>query len=101
MGKLTDWRVVRETPHKRVLMRYDAATDEIVVCEEWYDEAALEQTREQAEKPIFGTQKAHRPLAVIPDSVMSRAIKEGWLNDQDQWAKWAADADNRRLQLTD
>ena len=92
-----DWRVVRQTPYKRVLMRYVPMTDEVEICEEFLEDAPLAQASVEREKPTFAG-KDIKPLAVIPDSVMSRAINEGWVNDQDQWAKWARDVDNRRLQ---
>jgi len=98
MRGLTDWRVVKETPTKRILMRYDPVTDSVEVCEEWLEDVPLEQARQQREKPAIEG-KNTKPLAIIPDSVMSRAIREGWANDQDQWAKWAKDVDNRKLQL--
>lgn len=93
-----NWRVVRETPTKRILMRYCAMSDEVEICEEWLEDAPINQARIERDKPTL-QDKNLKPLAVIPDSVMSRAINEGWANDQDQWAKWARDADNRKLQL--
>jgi hypothetical protein len=95
----TDWRVVRQTPTKRILMRYCPMSDEVEICEEWLEDAPLAQAREEREIPTWRDPNV-KPLAVIPDSVMSRAINEGWVNDQHQWAKWAKDVDNRRLQTT-
>ncbi len=92
-----DWRVVKETPTKRILMRYCAMTDEVEICEEWLEDAPLRQAEAEREAPTLKDANL-KPLAVIPDSVMSRAINEGWVNDQDQWAKWARDVDNRKLQ---
>lgn len=92
------WRVVRETPTKRILMRYSPMDDEVEICEEWLEDVPIEQARRQRDKPILDDPNI-KPLAVIPDSVMHRAINEGWVNDPDQWAKWAKDVDNRKLQL--
>lgn len=98
MHALTNWRVVKDTPSKRILMRYDPVTDSVEVCEEWREDVPLAQARQQRERPALAG-KDIKPLAVIPDSVMSRAIREGWVNDQEQWARWARDIDNRKLQL--
>lgn len=38
-----------------------------------------------------------RHAAVVPQSVLDRAIREGWVNDNDKWRKWANNADNSRL----
>ena len=94
-----EWRVVRETPTKRVLMRYVASTDEVEFCEEFLTDAPIQQAAFQREVPLFGSAKDLKPLAVIPDSEWSRATREGWVNDQDRWAKWAKDIDNRKVQL--
>ena len=40
-----------------------------------------------------------RPAAKVPMSVVHKAMREGWLNDKKQWAKWANDADNKRLRI--
>lgn len=98
MSLTRDWRLVKQTPTKRILMRYCPLTDEVEICEEWLEDAPLKQAEIQRDKPVLQDSNI-RPLAVIPDSVMSRAINEGWINDQDQWARWASDADNRKLQL--
>jgi hypothetical protein len=98
MSLTRDWRLVKQTPTKRILMRYCALTDEVEICEEFLEDAPLKQAEIQRDKPVLHDRNI-RPLAVIPDSVMSRAINEGWINDQDQWAKWAGNADNRKLQL--
>jgi hypothetical protein len=94
-----DWRLVRQTPTKRILMRYCAMTDEVEICEEWLETVPLEQARQQRERPLLAHQDI-KPLAVIPDSEMSRAIREGWANDQSAWAKWARDLDNRSLRTS-
>jgi hypothetical protein len=94
-----DWRVVKETPTKRILMRYCPLSDEVEICEEWLADAPIEQAAMEREAPLFGKAKDVKPLAVIPDSEWSRATREGWVNDQNQWAKWAKDADNRKVQI--
>lgn len=99
MLSATEWRVIRETPTKRILQKYDPVADEVVICEEWLEDVPLAQVKLEQEKPLFAGARDIKPLAVIPDSVMSRAINEGWVNDQHQWAKWAADSDNSRLKI--
>ncbi|MFO7306921.1 MAG: hypothetical protein C0P74_015545 [Gammaproteobacteria bacterium] len=94
-----EWRVIHERPGKRILAKVDPATNEVVICEEWLEDHVLEQARIQREQPLF-VHPDLKPLAVVPDSVMSKAIKEGWSEDQKQWEKWARDIDNRNLRLT-
>jgi hypothetical protein len=98
MLKPTEWRVIKQTPSKRILARYDAATDEMVFCEEWLEDAHFREVQRERERPRFAN-KDVRPLAIIPDSVLSRAINEGWVNDSAKWAKWAKDVDNRKVQI--
>lgn len=46
--------------------------------------------------------KTHwREAAWIPDSVLLRAMREGWVNDSVAWAKWANDPDNRAFRTDD
>jgi hypothetical protein len=95
-----EWRVTSERPGKRILMRVDPATDEVVICEEWLEDPVLEQARQERERPsLVGPDL--KPLAVIPPSVEAKALKEGWYNDQDEWRKWANDSDNAQLRTTD
>lgn len=95
-----DWRVVSERPGKRVLMKVDAATNEVVICEEFLEDVVLEQVREQRERPLLVTPDL-KPIAVIPPSVMNQAIKEGWVHDDKALRRWANDIDNNKLRLTD
>lgn len=94
-----EWRMISERPGKRILAKVDPITDEVVICEEWLEGVAIEQARQQRERPMLVSPDL-KPLAVVPDSVMSKAIKDGWANDQKQWERWARDIDNRKLQLT-
>lgn len=94
-----EWRVTSERPGKRILMRVDPTTDEIVICEEWLDDPALLQARHEREAPsLVGPDL--KPLAIIPQSVEAKALKEGWYNDQDEWRKWARDLNNRNLRTS-
>lgn len=95
-----EWRVVSERPGKRILMKVDRATDEVVVCEEFLEDTVLEEARLRRDAPALVSPDL-KPLAVIPPSVMNRSIKEGWVNDQGEWQKWANDVDNNKLRLTD
>lgn len=94
-----EWRVISQRPGKRVLAKVDPITDEVVICEEWLEDVAIEQARQQRERPMLVSPDL-KPLAVVPDSVMSKAINDGWANDQRRWERWARDIDNRKLQLT-
>lgn len=94
-----EWRVIHERPGKRILAKVDPATNEVVICEEWLEDVALLQAQQMREAPPLVSPDL-KPLAVVPDSVMSKALKEGWANDQKQWEKWARDIDNRNLRLT-
>ena len=94
-----EWRLVKETPTKRILMRYVPSSDEIEICEEFLNDAPIAQAQLEREVPLFGATKDMKPLAVIPDSEWARATREGWVNDSDQWAKWAKDIDNRKVQI--
>lgn len=94
------WRVIKETPTKRILAKVDLATDEVVICEEWIEDAVLAQARIERERPTLVGPDL-KPLAVVPPSVEARAINEGWINDKDQWRKWANDLNNNKLRTTD
>lgn len=66
--------------------------------EEWDDELALEQAAEQRQ---LAQGKDVRNLAVIPDSVKSRALREGWYFDEKAWKRWMNDIDNRKLRVSE
>jgi hypothetical protein len=95
-----DWRVIAERPGKRVLAKVDIGTNEIVFCEEFYEDFALAQAREERETPMLVSPDL-KPLAVIPPSVMNKALKEGWAHDDKALKRWANDVDNNKLRLTD
>lgn len=94
------WRVLKETPVKRILIKVDLATDEVVICEEFFEDAVLEQAAQQRESPVLVSPDL-KPLAVIPPSVESRAINEGWVHDKDAWRRWAHDIDHNKLRTSD
>jgi hypothetical protein len=95
-----EWRVVSERPGKRILMKVDPVTDEVVVCEEWLEDVVLEEAREQRERPMLVSPDL-KPLAVVPPSVMNKSIREGWVHDDKAWKSWINDIDNNKLKLTD
>ncbi|MCC6779913.1 MAG: hypothetical protein IT537_25320 [Hyphomicrobiales bacterium] len=100
-GKITDWQLRSASPGKRTWMRYNAATDEIEIMEEWLNEVPI---REAAiERELAGGRKGGflQPIAVIPNSERSRAIREGWDDDDMAWKRWMNDIDNRYLRITD
>jgi hypothetical protein len=101
VGRITEWQLRKETPGKRTWMRYNSATDEIEIMEEWFNEVPLHEAqveRELAEQSVFAGD--FRPLAVIPNSERSRAIREGWNNDDTAWRRWMNNSDNSRLRVT-
>lgn len=95
-----EWRVISERPGKRVLAKVDPATDELVICEEWLEDAVIAEARRQREKPTLVGPDL-KPLAVIPPSVEAKALKEGWYQDDKAWRTWANDIDNKSLRTTD
>lgn len=99
VGRITDWQLRSETLGKRTWMRYNPATDEIEIMEEWFNEVPLIQAAQQREL-YDGAKTDFKPLAVVPKSEQSRAIREGWVNDDDAWRRWMNDSDNAYLRVT-
>lgn len=102
-GKITDWQLRTELPGKRTWMRYNPATDEIEFLEEWFEDFTLEEAKR--ERDIFehaGGRKGAdiAPVCVIPNSVRSKAIREGWEDDDVKWKRWMNDIDNRYLRIS-
>jgi len=82
-------------PGKRVYSRFEPNGD-LVFMEEFDDELAIEQAAHQRE---FSSGKEMRNMAVIPDSVKARALREGWYWDDTAWKRWMNDIDNRKLRV--
>ena len=61
---------------------------------EYNDGALVDQAKILADQPPG---KDFRHAAVIPQSVMDRAAREGWLHDKAAWKAWANDPDNKDL----
>lgn len=95
MRGFEDWTLVSERPGKRIYSRFEA-DGTLVFMEEWDDDAALEQAAVERDT-VKG--KDIRALAVIPDSVKSRALNEGWYFDDTAWRRWMNDLDNRKLRV--
>jgi hypothetical protein len=95
----TEWTVMRETHEKRVSMRYNPATAEVEIMEEWFEDVPLLEAKQQREIAEHVGKSEYKPLAVIPKSVMSQAIKEGWHDDDDRWKRWMNDSDNSYLRI--
>ena len=100
MTKVQEWRVMVERPGFRVLARYDAGTDEVVFLEEFLDETSLQEAAQQRELVDVSKCKTMKPLAIIPQSVMAEAMRDGWSNDTKKWKKWMNDIDNNKLRIT-
>lgn len=92
--------MIAERPGKRVLARYDAGTDEVVFLEEFLDETSLQEAAQQRELVDASKCKNMKPLAIIPQSVMAEAMRDGWSNDDKKWKKWMNDIDNNKLRIT-
>jgi len=43
--------------------------------------------------------KHYRPAAVIPNHVMDRAYREGWLHDKAAWKRWMNDSENSKFRI--
>jgi hypothetical protein len=95
----TEWTLVIDRPGKRVWRRYDLGTDSVEFMEEWLEDVPLAQAAQERELAV--TTKNLKPLAVIPPSVISRAIREGWVNDDKAWTRWMNDRENCNLRVTD
>jgi hypothetical protein len=100
--KPTDWRLVTDKPHKKTWMRYDPSADEIVFMEEFYNYVPLKQAAQQRELYDlgFGGDKDFKPVVVIPQSVVSEALRDGWYHDEAKWKRWINDGDNANLRIT-
>lgn len=95
-----NWRVIAERPGKRILAKVDRGTGELLICEEFFEDAVLEAARKERERPeLVGPDL--KPLAMVPAHVEARALTEGWYHDKDQWRKWANDIDNNKLRTSD
>ena len=44
--------------------------------------------------------KSFKPVALIPDEVLNRAMLEGWFHDKAKWRQWVNDPDNARFRIT-
>lgn len=94
-----EWRPFGpQRPGKIIEARIEG--DELVIRETWLDDLALDEAALQRERPHLVSPDL-KPLAVIPQSVQAKAIKEGWFHDDAAWKRWANDLDNRSLRTTD
>lgn len=84
-------------PGKRVFSRFEPNGD-LVFMEEWDDDLALEQAAAERDLGANGG-KDVRNLAVIPESVKARALREGWYWDDKAWKRWMNDIDNNKLRV--
>ena len=92
-----NWVLHEERPGKRIYSGFDRHTGELILMEEFYDDLALDAAavaRDEAE-----SLKDMRHLAVVPDSVRARALREGWYFDQAAWKRWMNDLDNNKLRV--
>jgi len=94
-----DWFLVEQRPNKRIECRFDAETDDLIFRETWLEDEALVQAAEQRELAEAGASADLMPLGVIPDSVVSQSIVEGWHDDDQAWKRWMNDIDNRYLRI--
>ena len=94
-----EWSLYSERPGKRIWRRFNIADDAVEYMEEWFEAVPLQAAAQQRE--LAGGTKDIKALAVVPDSELSRAIREGWVNDDAAWNRWANDANNRNLRILD
>ena len=96
-------RTLWVSPWKRVTYHsIPGDPDKFLVHTEFLEDPALNEARLRrdaghGERPK--RDELMRPAAKVPMSVIHRAMREGWLNDKDAWAKWANDADNKHLRI--
>lgn len=95
-----NWTLVEERPGKRIYSGFDIQTGDLVLMEEWDDSWALEQAQLQRDGVGTLQGKDIRNMAVIPESVRARALKEGWYFDEKAWTRWMNDPDNNKLRVT-
>ncbi len=94
-----DWELAFERPGKRIFRRFNLATNEVEYMEEWVNDAPLRAAAAQRE--LHAETSDIKPLAIVPDSELSRAIREGWVHDEKRWNRWANDRDNVNLRILD
>jgi len=94
-----EWTLYLERPGKRIYRRFNVAEDAVEFMEEWDNEMPLVQAAAQRE--LHAETKHLKPIAIVPESELSRAIREGWANDDQAWNRWANDRDHVNLRITD
>jgi hypothetical protein len=47
----------------------------------------------------LGNGKNHKHVARVPLTVVEKAMREGWYNDEEAWRKWCNDPDNRDFRV--
>lgn len=104
VGKITDWQLRSQSPGKRTWMRYNRATDEIEIMEEWFEDVPLQDAKIEREIYEYAGKPKNdfmAPACVIPNSVRAKSIREGWHDDDAKWRQWMNDIDNRYLRIRD
>lgn len=48
----------------------------------------------------FSHDKEMKPVALVPQEVLTRAFLEGWFHDEAKWRAWINDPDNRDFRIT-
>lgn len=98
----SDWLLFEDRGDKQIYSRIDPHTGEVEFLESWIEDGHIEQARQQKELcELFGTPKDLMPRVVVPPSVLAQSLREGWLEDDVRWKRWANDIDNRRLRVTE
>ncbi len=79
----------------REVMYFDDTRPKDMLIKTFSDsEVFKERARVYSEAPPG---KDLRHAAVIPPEVLDAAFREGWVNDQKRWRKWANDPNNQHL----
>lgn len=94
------WVLVDARPGKKIFTGFDRITGDLVFMEEFDDQGALDQAAYQREVADTATGKDVKNMAVIPESVRARALREGWYFDDKAWKRWMNDPDNNKLRVT-
>lgn len=88
-------RLLSDQGNLKEYVHFDPANpDDLIIEEVEYTELLKEAARLIADQEP-GDELRH--AAVIPRTVMRKAMREGWANDPVAWKKWANDANNVHL----
>lgn len=100
VGRITDWQLAARRPGYERWMRYNPVTDSVEIEERWLNERPLIQAAQERELAESMVKPDFKPICVVPNSERARAVREGWIDDDDAWKRWMNDSDNAYLRVT-